>query len=504
MISRFNLIFLAILIFLGSCTSAKDANIKETLEKYKQCLQNRNEQLIKEIADESFRFGVYQQPHSGNMFASFIKMAEAPDSVYWDEVQTDKDKTYCMVHYLFPNKKVSSTVTFSDKGRLIFSEWLDERGRNFKRNTPSKFVTSIPFCYKNGKLQVKAQLNNSAKELNMIFDTGADGMALRTDLQEECRIKIARNHTANVPGGQVQTKISEGNTLIFDSLRISDQNLVLFDNLTSKGIDGIIGGSNLFRDYIVELDFDKQLIRLYTHGKFTIPKNYQQCDMTYKDGVPTVPFLIYKNDKVFKSHFIFDTGAGYEAILFGSGFKELAKDSITKHIPALYHSYNYSIGHRSKIIIGQADSVNLANMTFEKVNLAMEPYNENNHGRHNILGSIGIKTLTRFNWIVDLTAYKIYSKPNHYTKLPMAFTINGFLFEYVGNHLKVMFPLNPDAKKNKQLLPGDDILMIDDIPAAKLTTEKIAQLASKDVLNMTIKRGENESTISFDNISKSQ
>ena len=462
--------------------------IKQTLQNYKQCLQNSDKKLIGHIVDNSFRIGIYQQPIAGTMFATFLSMMQAPDSVYWSKISKDDKGKYCMVHYTFGNQMVSSQVRFSDSGRLLFSDWLDEKGFGMYRRKPSTYVTSVPFKLFNGKIFIKARLNNSETQLNMLFDTGADGMALRTDLQDKCNVKISRDHTANVPGGQVQTKISEGNSLVLDSLTIPHQNLVLFDKM-GKNVDGIIGGVSLFKNYIVEVDFEKELIRLYSHGAFNVPDEYRPCEMTYANGVPTIPFYIYKDGRRFDSNFIFDTGAGYEAILFGSGMKQLAKDSIGKHIPALYHSYNYSVGHKSEIIVGQTDSVKLANMAFKKLNLAMEPYRKENHGRHNVLGSIGIKTLKRFNWIVDLTDYKIYSKPNRDSSLPMAFALNGYLFEYLGKHLRIMRNLNKQEDKTDDLLkPGDYILKFDNIPVLQLTSSTLEILRKKAKVKLTVQR----------------
>lgn len=487
-ISLFTVVVLGALFSCGQSNQA----IESTLQNYKKCLQTGDTKLIKEITDESFRVGIYQQPISNDMFASFIETVQAPDSIYWDAPLKDElGRDYCQVYYIFGEKELSSRVTFSKEGRLLLSEWLDKRGFNMERRVPSEFVGSIPFEMKNGKIVIKASLNNTPKKLNMLFDTGADGMALRTDLQTECNVKITRSHTARVPGGEVKTNISGGNNLILDSLTISNQNLVLFDTFGSKDIDGIIGGSNFFRKYITEVDFEDNVIRLYTHGAFS-PEGYKSCDMTYANGVPTVPFIITKGDRVFESNFIFDTGAGYEAIMFGAGMKEIEKDSINKYIPTLYHSYNYSIGHKSKIVTGLADNVKFANMTFHDFNLAMEPYNEQNHGRHNVLGSIGLKSLSRFNWIVDLTSYKVYSKTNSRTNLPMAFELKGYIFEYLDDYLRVIRLSNPKDNKDSLLKPRDFIKEIGGVSALDLTYEKLNEIKKEEKIKFLVQRNREE------------
>lgn len=486
------LVFFGLLVFnVFLAKSQSDSEIESTLQKYRQCLLASNPELIPEITSDEFRLGVYQQPISNELFTKFIKLGQAPDSIHWSSIEGENLKRHCTVHYFKGDRKISSELFFSENGKLLFSDWLDQQGLGFLRRAVSSYVTSIPFQFDQNKIIISAKLNEADTTLNFLFDTGADGMALRTDLQARCGVKITRSHTANIPGGQMATKLSENNRLVFDSLTIPGQNLVLFDYM-GKGIDGIIGGSNLFRQFITEVDFDEHVIRLYKHGGFLPPPSYKSCSMTYANGVPTVAITIYKGNRHFQSEFIFDTGAGYEAILFGSGMKQLEKDSIDRAIPALYHTVNYSVGHQADIAIGIADSVQFANRAFTNLNLGMEPYNEANHGRHNVLGSIGIKTLSRFNWIVDLTAYKIYTRSNKRSSLPMDFSLNGRLYGYVGDKLYVTRVLT-DRKDQ----PGDSValwdcvLEIDGTTPSELTKERLMLLMEKKQIPLKVlRRGE--------------
>lgn len=482
----FFFVLLFFIVFLAKPQS--DSEIASTLQKYRQCLLESNPGLVPEITSAEFRLGIYQQPIAGDLFSKFVKLGQAPDSIHWETIEGEKLQRHCTVNYFKGNRTITSEVHFSENGKLLFSDWLDWQGLRFQRRAVSSYVASIPFQFYQNKVIIKARLNDADTTLNFLFDTGADGMALRTDLQSKCGVRITRSHVANIPGGQMETKLSENNSLVLDSLTIPGQSLVLFDFM-GKGIDGIIGGSNFFRQFITEVDFDQQVIRLYKHGGFLPPPSYKSCKMTYANGVPTVPIDMYKGDRHIQSEFIFDTGAGYEAILFGSGMKQLDKDSIAQQIPALYYSLNYSIGHQAKIAMGIADSVRFANMTFENLNLGMEPYNEANHGRHNVLGSIGIKTLCRFNWIVDLTAYKIYSCPNSKTNLPLDFYINEYLFGYIGNKLYAIRPLRNEKNQSAATIKQwDCILEIDGLAPEQLTVERLMQIRQKNQILLRISR----------------
>ncbi len=485
MILKKTSLFLLFLTCTIACKGKQDKKLQteETLETYKECLTTSNKELIKDVVAEEFRLGIYEGANALHMFEAFLDGVKAPDSIYWEGLQQDGDELYCEVYYKDGEKLSNSRVTFSESGKLLFSDLLDQKVFRMHRRKESKYVTAVPFEVKNDKIIIKARLNNTDKVLNMLFDTGADGMALVKDLQEACNVKITSQQSTRVPGGEMQVEKSNGNLLQLDSITIPRQNLVLFKAI-APGIDGIIGGRSFFGGYITELDFDKHEIRLYEQGKFSIPESYKASDMRYDNGVPTVSFDIYKDTSLFKSEFIFDTGAGYEAILFGVGMKELAKDSILKVITPEFYSYNYSVGYRSRISIGKVDSLVFTNMCFENTYLAMEAYNENNHGRHKVNGSIGIKALRRFNWIIDLTNYKIYSAPNKQTFLPMDFVLDGHMLGYVGEELRVLRPVKKtDGAKIKV---GDVVVSINGLDPLTLDSKKLNELLNGNPVNLLL------------------
>lgn len=470
--------------FLGF--SQSEQQIESTLQQYKQCLMQADEKLIPSIIDDSFRFGIYQQPYSRSMFETFLKKMAAPDSVYWEKSEKENER---LVYYVYGEDEAKYLVTFATSGKLLFSDWLDVKGAGFHRRKASEFVAAIPFELKDGKIIIPARLNGTSKQLRMMFDTGADGMALVAEHQEACQVKTTRNQNANVPGGQMQVRLSDNNTLQLDSLSIPNQSMAIFPKIVD-GVDGIIGGANLFRNYITQVDFDKQLITLYTFGQFSPAEPYQGTSMSYAGGIPTVPIRIYKDNKKFESNFILDTGAGYAAILFGSGMKILEKENIGETIVPKYYSYNYSMGHRSQIGIGQTDSISFAHMCFGNALFAMEPYKASSHSRHNVLGSIGIKSLSKFNWIVDLTAYQVYSAPNQASELPMDFVFEGHLLGYDHTTLKVIRPTEKGA--NEALKKGNVISSFGQVKAENLNQQKLQKILQQKKVKLKLKAANGE------------
>ncbi|MCH4552549.1 retropepsin-like aspartic protease [Aestuariibaculum lutulentum] len=458
-----------------------------TLNAYKSCLLKGDKTLIDEIISKDFRFAVYQHPVATNSFKDFIEKARKPNTMYWDAVSEINGQRTCKVHYVFGEKEEISNVVFSKEGKLLYSDYLDQKGFNFNRYGISKKIATFPFIYDRGSIILKAKLNDSDKVLNMLFDTGADGLALKADLQQEIGVKITEARKVFVPGGEMTVNYSSGNTLILDDFVLKNQNMVMFPKI-KPGLDGIIGGSNFFRSYITEVNFERHEIILYSFGENDFFKDYNTTTFRYSEGVPTIPLTISSEGNTFESEFILDAGAGYQAIMFGSGTKLQNEDLLVNSMTPLFNTYNVSVGHKTPVQIGLVDSISFAGLTFENSSLAVESYEEARHNGHNVLGSIGIQFLRRFNWVIDLNTYNLYTKMNA-EMLPLDFVVNDYLIGFVNNVLVVKRNLTTeegtDASDKDPLKLWDRIISIEGKLSNELTASEISKLQQKE--NLTFK-----------------
>ncbi len=470
-----------------SFVSLQKDDKQKTLEYYKEAIMNSDKKMFIKFADSDFRIGVYEG-YFAKYYAEYVlSHSDLPDSLYFGKRYNCDNYIKQEVYYCYSgSKERMSTITFSHNGKILFSDLFDEIF-SFNRFGESVKVGEIPFIYENEGIIIEARLNGSSKVFKMLFDTGADGMALVKGLKEEANVTTAEKRNTKLPGGAMSVDFSKGNYVSMGNIRLVNQNMVMFPRM-KKGCDGIIGGSNLFRSYITEVDFDKQKIILYSFGKFKPTEEYAEAGLNYSDGMPNLKLQIFSNNNCFNTEFIMDTGAGYEAIMFGPGTKEQNYELLDKHIPSLYYSYNYSLGHKSRIRVARTDSICFANLSFPSATIAIEPYDINKHKEHTVKGSIGIKSLRRFNWIVDLASYKFYTTDNKYSSLPMDFVINGFMFGYDGEKLMVKYYLDKSNLKSVDIENGDEVLKINGIDAKALTYKKLNKIMKGSNVKLNLLR----------------
>ena len=135
---------------------------------------------------------------------------------------------------------------------------------------PSEF----PFEFREGLLWVKASIPHSGDSLNLLLDTGAAVSVLNTRTAERLRLK---------PGGAVRVQGVEsmltGHWLAPVSLRAAGLELpaeclaIDLEQLSrscERPVDGLIG-ADFFRGRAVQIDFERQVVRILPAGRATIP-----------------------------------------------------------------------------------------------------------------------------------------------------------------------------------------------------------------------------------------
>lgn len=126
----------------------------------------------------------------------------------------------------------------------------------------SKPVATIPFEMVNGSIVLKVKINQSSKTLRLLFDTGADGMAVDQSLADSLGLKITRSNNASVVGGNMKIEVSDGNDVQLESgFVLKNQGIAIFPQMRDH-LDGLIGNT-MTRRYITKVDFNKYELSLY-------------------------------------------------------------------------------------------------------------------------------------------------------------------------------------------------------------------------------------------------
>jgi hypothetical protein len=182
--------------------------------------------------------------------------------------------------------------------------------------------------------------------------------------------------------------------------------------LTAQETDGRFGW-DLFKNKIVELDYDKRFLIVHSRlpARVATNKHYTKVALTFSKDLLLLPSSIAQSGVVNKELFLFDTGYQRTAMLdeellqqggFPTGKMAVIKKVVMKgaqgnEIPVLTTNL-------ARLRIGK---YTLKNVPVQLLTTNKPLKNKNIH----ILGN---EVLKRFNTFLDLQANVVYLQPNHF------------------------------------------------------------------------------------------
>lgn len=269
---------------------------------------------------------------------------------------------------------------------------------------------TIPFTVTSGNnLKVKAVLNQT-DTVDLYFDSGATS--------------ITMTHEAIEAQSTLLSQEAEGYTLSTYTPLTKRHSLKLgnteWDNLTifpARNVGQETGGHfgwGLFRDRVVEIDYDHQ--RFIIHSSLPeVPKGYTHLPIEYINTLFCVQGKLVANGKKYDSRMLFDTGY-QRGILLDSVL--MRKQGFPLDLPAIKTTtlrngagtvFVTKIVNLDALKLGKAEATDVPTQLLDRAN----PARFETH----ILGN---ELLMRFNTFLDFQGNRVYLRPNQ--QMGLAYT----------------------------------------------------------------------------------
>ena len=165
----------------------------------------------------------------------------------------------------------------------------------------------IPFTIgRDLKIHIEGRINGSTP-LDLLFDTGADTLALYpSGFAKSSQVRIDGTVKNAGIGGVVTCSTSSDNRVKFGTLCWDHESILLIDKQVDQA-DGIIG-HNLFEDKVVEIDYDARLLRLSE----VVPERarlWTALPIRFTGTLPALQARIDGGPEHFAEWLILDTGS---------------------------------------------------------------------------------------------------------------------------------------------------------------------------------------------------
>ncbi|WDF62328.1 aspartyl protease family protein [Flavobacterium sp. KACC 22763] len=440
------ILFFLMLIF--GCTIHAQNNIQKSIKTFEKAFQNKNYNEMKDLLAPQFTVGVGDSSSNEFYLNGIFKAFPALDSIQIGKSVAIKNETFVLVDFCFNGKeKKPSQIVFNSENKMLYVTFFDSLYR-VDRHAQVKEVASIPFEIIENGIAIKIKLNKADREFLMLFDTGADGMALNPDSAYKAGVVVTKSKSASVVGGSQKVDYSADNTIYIGDQVLKNQGLVIFPK---HGVYDGLFGANLLRNFITSVNFDTMTIDLYNFGNFKYWGKAKPLVFDYKSGLPVVKMnLTFEDKKTVEGSFTFDTGAGYDLIAYGP-FNH--KNNLEASLKTEYKSVNFSLGKQTGIVGGAIPNVGLNGNNFPNVTIALQEYDEANKNWAFADGSLGIDLIRRFNFTINLLDKTVYLEPNKNFKKTSSFYLSGLILDFDENQnlliKRIIDQENEDLKKVK-------------------------------------------------------
>ncbi|MFA0961733.1 aspartyl protease family protein [Roseivirga sp. BDSF3-8] len=297
--------------------------------------------------------------------------------------------------------------------------------------TPRKKLT-LPFEMYNNLIVVPILLNNQIP-LKFIVDTGVKTTIL-TDKAYSDLLNVDYSRKLTIAGlgrnSQVEAYVANNLTVSMPGvvgtgqafLVLEEDYLQLRKNLGAV-VHGIIG-FELFRRFVVKIDYQNRELTLYDPTRFSPPRRYKEIDIMLDSYKPLVyADLKTRDTTVNNQRYLIDTGASLSLMIKKDSFSGVNVPE--KNVERLI---GQGLGGQLHGHVGRVEEIDWDGYRLKE---PIASFPEPDPGAEVVFfrdreGTIGGEILSRFTVIMDYHNRKMYLKKNRKFRDPFEFNMAGF------------------------------------------------------------------------------
>jgi len=343
----------------------------------------------------------------------------------------------------------------------------------------------IPFDYENNFIVIKV-LFNDVFPLRFIFDTGAEYTILsKREITDLLSIDYKKRFV--LQGADMTTELyaylAKGISITMGNLRNTNRNILVleedyfrFEEFSGIQVHGILG-ADMFRRFVVKINYQKQIISLLSPEDFVPPRGSRSFAYPV-EMQRSKPYIMLEtrlaSDTVIQTKLLLDTGASLSLLLYTNTHPNL-------HLPEKTIPSNIGIGLGGFLegYLGRIRQLSLQNYTFDEVITNFQELppgldSLNTSGRHGILGN---QLLRRFIVTIDYVREQLYFTALPGFKNKYSYDRSGLIIIVAGVQMNkyIVFDLVPNSPAARVgIRRGDEIKSVNGIPTAFFTLQDLS------------------------------
>lgn len=338
-----------------------------------------------------------------------------------------------------------------------------------ERPPQSSQAYEIPFEYKNHFILIHVTFQKFLP-LTFIFDTGAE-TTLLTSVEIASLLGLEYEREIQIVGADLGSELTAflvrnvhleiGDlTLPYQSILVLEEDVFHFNEYTGNQVHGILGAS-AFRQFIVEIDYENRVIRLFPPTGFRPPKNSQRLPLEIHRSKPYLSTQVKPaSGEEITVKLLVDSGASLAMVLHPETHPGLK-------IPEKVVPGNIGMGLGGKLegVLGILPSLSLGSDTLREIPVHFQEirYRIDSTFLNNRNGILGNTILERYTVTFDYFRGSLFLQPNRLFNKAFPIDKSGMLVIAAGPELKTFMVhavLEGSPAREAGIRPGDIIVSI--------------------------------------------
>jgi len=370
-----------------------------------------------------------------------------------------------------------------------------------------KDVVEIPFEFERNKILIPVRVNGS-EPISFILDTGAPiAVLLGSELMDSLDLNILGEAQIAGLGGEESVTVPLASDVTFHLNGIEISNCMMAmgvgkGKMTHFGTTGVIG-MPIFKNSVVEIDFQKHILRLHKPESFKYSGNGTALPLKFSPhgSFPYVAAQVSIDDGApVPASMVIDSGAGLALSLSVDSDDDLHLPGNTVRSILGWGASGVIRGHTGRVTRLQLGDYELENVITSFPDAGDEHAMTSSDAPDAIVrnGLLGAKVLKRFHVVFDYANSCVILEPNSNFNDPFPYNTTGLLPMPWARHaetLEVADVIGASPAKKAGIKIGDRITAIDGQPVAAISAaaiQKVLQQKPGTSVTFTIRRGDEE------------
>ena len=367
--------------------------------------------------------------------------------------------------------------------------------------SPAPAPASIPFQLIGSTVLLPVHIDQS-DSLWFILDTGAEGGAVHLPRAEQLGLRFEGESEARGAGGIVNSRQLAPLDIELGSIRLRSDHDAAFPLVglaprMGHVVDGIVG-SELFRRYVVEIDYAARLLRLYEPSSFHYGGKGQRLDLTFTDSHPYVHARLDLADgREIEGRFVVDSGSSQGVILLPEfAQRESVAATVAKTVPVS----GLGVGGEVASRIGRIAGLELGELRLRNPTTTLPPPGPGQFATQGSAGNLGGAILKKFRCIFDYSRSQLILEPVTDLDEPIPFDASGLALIAAGaafDSIMVTRVIPGSPAEEAGIRPGDGIEALDEVPVASVGILEVRERLRKqgELVRLAVSRGDRKWTV---------